>query len=102
MRNSLLRWGNWDVVTSSSDNGTNDQTGTRWNSSEVPSAMAGPYANPVPSSQTLPISMYRELEAVVLQDLGCLAADWPGRQRRTIANVGGHVRPIPARQCYLN
>jgi hypothetical protein len=45
--NYMMRWGNYDVV-----NGA-----TQWNSSEVPSSISS-YANPVPSSHTLPASFY--------------------------------------------
>jgi fibronectin type 3 domain-containing protein len=42
---TFMRWGNWDTV--------NGQT--QWNASEVPSGLSL-YANPVPSTQTLPAS----------------------------------------------
>jgi len=51
---SLMRWGNWDTVNGS----------IQWNSAEVPSALVDTtgspsvYANPLPSSQTLPASFY--------------------------------------------
>ena len=102
VRTTLFRWGNWDVVTSSSDNGTNDQTGTRWNSSEVPSAIPGLYANPVPSTQTLPLSMYRSSKPSFFKTSDPWPPIGPDISGGTIASVGGHVRPIPARQCYLN
>ena len=102
VRNSLIRWGNWDVVTSSNDNGTNDQTGTRWNSSEVPSGISGPYANPVPSSQTLPISLYRGSKPSFFKAADAWPAIGPDVSSGSITNVGGHVKPIPARQCYLS
>lgn len=43
----LMRWGNYDTI-----NGAN-----QFNASEVPSGIAA-YANPVPSSQSLPASLY--------------------------------------------
>src|SRR5690606_10008547 len=45
---TLFRWGNYDTVTRS----------VRFASGEVPSGLAS-FANPVPSSQSLPASLYR-------------------------------------------
>jgi hypothetical protein len=50
--NSLMRWGNCDVISSPH---------CRFVSSEVPTSMAGnaaPFSNPVPSSDNLPCSFY--------------------------------------------
>lgn len=98
---TLFRWGNWDNVTSTSDNTSNDQTGTRWNTGEVPSGITN-YANAVPGAQSLPASLY-------------LAAkpSWFGTRpfpligpdvvnASPIANTGAHVYKIPARYRYEN
>jgi hypothetical protein len=44
---TLMRWGNYDTV----------HAGTQWNASEVPSGLIQ-FANPVPSTQSLPASFY--------------------------------------------
>lgn len=49
---TMMRWGNWDSVNAAA----------RWQASEVPSGLSGvqaPFANPLPSTQTLPNSFYR-------------------------------------------
>lgn len=109
---SLLRWGNWDVVTSTADNTDNDQTGTRWcgnsgstgwsticsSTSEIPTGLAK-YPNSVPSSETLPSSFYLQAKPSFYGS-NTWPSIGPDISGGTIANVGGHVRRIPARICF--
>lgn len=100
---SLFRWGNWDTVTSTADNTSGDQTGTRWNSTEVPSAIGGSFANPVPSSHTLPNSMYLSAKPSFMKS----SDPWPFygpdvTLASPISNTGGHAAHNPAAQCYYN
>jgi hypothetical protein len=99
VKRTMLRWGNWNTVTSSDDNGTNDQTGTRWNSGEVPSGIAT-YSNPLPGAQTIPTSYYLAAKPAWF---GSLA--WPpigpDVSNSVIATAtGGHANKIPARVCF--
>jgi hypothetical protein len=113
---TMLRWGNWDDVTSTSSSTVGDQTGTRWcgnslntgwvsrcaSTSEVPtSPTVTNYANTVPSTETLPSSLYLSAKP-----------SWFGSNTyppigpdvtnsgSPIASTGGHVYKIPARVCY--
>jgi hypothetical protein len=90
-KNSSLRWGNWDVV-----------TGLRWDTSEIPSGIGGSYANPVPASQSVPTSYYLAAKPAFFKSSDAWPPIGPDVSGGSIANVGGHVSPIPARQCYLN
>jgi hypothetical protein len=94
---SQMLWGNWDYVT-----GAN-----QFNSSEVPSAFSDStgspsiYANPLPSSHTLPCSFYLA---------SCAAPSWwstlwgtppfpaigPDVTGGNVPNTGGHANLIPA------
>ena len=102
VKTSLFRWGNWDVVTSTNDNGTNDQTGTRWNSGEVPSGIGGNYAVSVPSSQTVPTSLYKSAKPSFFKSSDPWPIIGPDVTSGGVANTGGHVNMIPAEQCYRN
>lgn len=113
---TLFRWGNWDNVTSSADNTSNDQTGTRWcgNSSntgwvarcgsatEVPLVATVPnYPNTIPSTETLPNSLYLSAKP---SWFGASDA-WPPIgpdivAASPISNTGAHVNKIPARRCF--
>lgn len=95
---SALRWFNWDVVTSTDDNGTNDTTGRRCESSEVPSGLTN-YANAVPGSCAAPSSIYLSSKPSFFG-----ARSWPAIgpdvSNGEVANRGGHVNKIPARACF--
>jgi hypothetical protein len=89
---TLMRWGNYDVVTG----------GVRWNSSEVPSSLSQ-YANPVPSSQSLPVSFFLSSQP------GWWATPWGTPPWPAIgpdvtggSGPGGHSYDIPAKRCYNN
>jgi hypothetical protein len=109
---TLLRWGNWDPVTSDEDN-MNDQTGTRWcgtaantnwakctgaPASEVPSGI-GNYSNFIPATETLPASFYLPAKPSWFGTVSWPAIG-PEVTSGTVANVGGHVKKIPARVCF--
>jgi hypothetical protein len=85
---TAMRWGNYDTV--------NDAT--RWVAGEVPSSIAA-FANPVPSSQTLPASFYRAAKPAFFG-----SAPWPAIGPDVTggseANVGGHNSRNPARRCF--
>ncbi|HET7100359.1 MAG TPA: hypothetical protein VFJ52_04345, partial [Terriglobia bacterium] len=90
--NTLLRWGNYDVVT-----GT-----VRWNTSEVPSSIAQ-YSNPVPSGQSLPASFFLSAKP------GWWGTPWGTPPWPAIGpdvtggtGPGGHSYAIPAELCYNN
>jgi hypothetical protein len=87
-RTTLFRWGNYDTV--------NDAT--RWESSEVPSGIAA-FSNPVPSSQTLPNSLYLSAEPSFFGSVPYPAIG-PDVTGGSEANVGGHNAKIPARRCF--
>ena len=77
---TLMRWGNWDVVTQ----------GSRFMASEVPSGITT-FANPVPSGQTLPASFFLNSKP----DFWAASKPWPGIgpdvTGGNIPNVGGHA-----------
>jgi hypothetical protein len=87
---TLLRWGNWDAVNGSA----------QWNAGEIPSGLAK-YANPVPSTQTLPASLYLPSKPAFFGTTHWPAIG-PDVSGGDVANVAGHVYKIPARQCFEN
>lgn len=96
---TLMRWGNWDTVTSTNDGGTNDQTGTRFVSSEVPSGITN-FPNPVPGSQSLPPSFYLNAKPSWFSASTPWPPIGPDVTNGNITNYGGHAYKIPAQQCY--
>ena len=88
---TTMRWGNYDVVSAA----------VRWVSSEVPSSLAA-YANPVPSTQTLPASFYLNSKPSWWPSATPWPAIGPDVAGGNIANVGGHAYMIPAQNCYSN
>jgi hypothetical protein len=103
VKRTLMRWGNWDQFTSTNDTGTNDQTGTRFVSAEVPSGITN-FPNAVPASQTLPASFYLNSKpawfgSVPFPAIGPDVAS--GNAPNTVSSpTGGHANLIPARVCY--
>src|SRR5262249_24123755 len=81
----LMRWGNYDV-----------KNGTRWVASEVPSGLSQ-FANPVPSSQTLPVSFYLSAKPSWWGTM-----PWPaiGSDVTGGMDATGHVYANPAQACY--
>ncbi len=86
VKGTAMRWGNYDTVTGTS----------RFISAEVPSGLSS-YANPVPSTQALPSSMYLSGKPAFF---GSTA--WPpiGPDVTNGSETAGHANKIPARQCY--
>lgn len=95
---TMMRWGNWDAVTSTGDNTDGDQTGTRWNSGEVPSGISF-MPNSVPASQTLPYSLYKSSSSYHGMTLPLIGPDVSGG---ITTSLGGHVKLNPAGNCYIN
>jgi len=99
---SLMRWGNYDLVNGTSSTSTNDTTGIRWVSGEVPTTgIAFVNGNPVPASHTLPSSFFLSSKPAWWGSL-----PWPGIgpdvTSGNIQHVGGHANTNPAQACYSN
>lgn len=110
---TMLRWGNWDDITSTSPTTDGDQTGTRWcgNSSstgwaarcgsvsEVPTGITN-FSNAVPSTETLPTSLYLSAKPSFFG-----SDPWPGIgpdvSGGSVTNLGGHVTLNPAAKCFF-
>jgi hypothetical protein len=84
-----MRWGNYDVVNNT----------TRFENAEVPSGIAN-FANPVPSSQTLPASLYLAAKPSWWPSAKAWPPIGPDVTGGNIPNVGGHAYTIPAQDCY--
>jgi hypothetical protein len=85
---SVYRWGNWDTVSNT----------VNWNSGEVPSGLSL-YAQPVPSTQTLPASLYLSAKPSFFGSTPWPAIG-PDVTGGDVADAGGHAYRIPARQCF--
>lgn len=108
---SLLRWGNYDVVTGAS-RWCGDSSSQEWSTicngtSEIPSTgIAFINRNPVPSSKTLPASFYLAAEpSFWATPWG--APPWPAIGPDVSGGtapdgVGGYSYAIPAQLCYAN
>jgi hypothetical protein len=88
VKSTLLRWGNYDTVTGA----------VRWNAGEVPSGISK-FANPVPSTQNLPASLYLSGKPAWFGDVAWppIGPDVAGG---TVSGYVGHANKIPARLCY--
>lgn len=88
---SLLRWGNYDVANAS----------VRWVNSEIPSGLKDGYANPVPSTETIPASLW-----LTSKPAWWGSVPWPpigpDVTGGNIPGVGGHAYLNPAANCYLS
>jgi hypothetical protein len=84
---TMLRWGNYDVV-----------SGSRFNANEVPSSLSV-YASVVPSGNVLPASLYKGGKPSWFG-----STQWPAIGPDVtggdLPGVDGHAFKIPARQCY--
>ena len=79
---SLMRWGNYDTLNAA----------VQWNTSEVPSGLSQ-YANPVPSSHSLPPSFY----------LSTMASWWGSMPWPAVGpDVNAYSYGNPAELCYDN
>jgi len=99
---TVMRWGNYDIVTGKSTSSTNDTSGVRFQASEIPSAITS-YANPVPSTQSLPASFYLPGQPAFWSTPGGtppFPAIGPDVTGGNTASVGGHAYMIPAQLCY--
>ena len=90
VKRTLMRWGNWDNVNNTA----------RFVSAEVPSGITN-FANPVPSSQTLPPSFYLNSKPAWFGSVPYppIGPDVTGGNV-TNSPTGGHAYKIPARVCY--
>lgn len=100
---TLLRACNWDYITSTNDNGLNDQTGIRNVAGEAPSGIAN-YPNPaLADCLSLPTSLYKSAKP---SWFGVTA--WPPigpdvtAQSDIATATGGHANRIPAMRCFQN
>src|SRR5262249_42559728 len=85
---TLMRWGNYDVVAGR----------TRFDASEVPTGLTT-YANPVPSTERLPASLYLARKPTFFGS-AAFPAIGPDVSAGMVPNVSGHAQKIPARLCY--
>jgi len=103
VKRTLMRWGNWDMFTSTNRTATNDQTGTRFVSAEVPSGITN-FPNPLPASQALPASFYLSSKpswfgSVPFPPIGPDVVNGSA-PNTALAPTGGHANKIPARACF--
>ena len=102
---TLLRWGNWDTVTNATRwCGNSSDTGwstTCASTTEVPSTLTN-FANPVPSTETLPPSFYLTSKPSWWTSGVPWPAIGPDVTGGSVSGVGGHAYPIPARSCFLS
>jgi hypothetical protein len=88
---TAMRWGNYDTANAT----------VRWSSAEVPSGIS-PYANAVPSSQSLPASFFLSSKPTWWPSAKAWPPIGPDVTGGNIANVGGHAYTIPSQDCYTN
>jgi len=88
---TMMRWGNYDTV----------NTASRFVASEVPSGLSL-YANPVPSSNTLPPSFYLSVKPAWWPAAKPWPPIGPDVSGGNIPNLGGHAYTLPAQDCYSN
>jgi hypothetical protein len=92
---ALYRWGNYDV----------ENAAVQWNSSEVPSGLTDGFANPVPSTHTLPSSFFLST-APSFWTTPWGTPPWPAIGPDVVGgnvpNLGGFANHVPADLCYAN
>lgn len=99
---SVFLWGNYDTVTGAvrwcGNSGNTGWSTTCSSTSEVPTGLSL-YSNSVPSTETLPNSLFRSSAPTYWGSVPwpAIGSDVTGGD---ISNVGGHVYKIPARRCY--
>lgn len=98
---TMVRWFNWDDVTSTAPTVDGDQTGTRCVAGEVPTGITF-LPNPLPGACTAPASLYLSAKPAWWP----ASIPWPGIgpdvTGGTITNLGGHAYLNAAANCYLN
>jgi hypothetical protein len=103
VKRTLMRWGNWDQFTSTNDTGANDQTGIRWDGTEVPSGISN-FPNAVPGDHNLPSSFYLTSKPAWFGStpFPAIGPDVASGNAPNSASTptGGHANRIPARTCY--
>jgi len=92
VRDTLMRWGNYDVVTGDS----------RWEDTEVPAGIDH-YPNPVPASHALPASFFLSSQPAWWATTWG-TPPWPaiGPDVTGEGGPGSHVADIPAKLCFDN
>jgi hypothetical protein len=102
---TLLRWGNWDVVTGAArwcgNSSSPGWTTTCAAISEVPSAIAN-IATLIPSSTALPASFYLTSQPAWWPSSKPWPPIGPDVTGGNISGLGGHAYSIPAADCYAN
>lgn len=102
---TLMRWGNYDVVTAAArwcGNSTNPGwTTTCGGTSEVPTGLSKS-ANAVPATTSLPASFYLSAKPGWWPSGKAWPPIGPDVRGGNVAGVGGHVYTIPAQDCYLH
>jgi hypothetical protein len=102
---TLMLWGNYDVVTGAArwcGNASNAAWATTCAStSEIPSAITN-YANPIPSTTTLPASFYLTSKPTWWPSAKAWPPIGPDVTGGNIAGYAGHANTIPAADCYTS
>ena len=96
---TLMRWGNYTVITQSTD--TPASSGIRFVASEVPSGIQN-YSNPVPATTALPASFYLSAQPSWWPATKPWPAIGPDVTGGNLAGYAGHAYTIPAADCYAN
>ena len=89
VKTTLLRWGNYDVVTNRA----------QFDASDVPSGIR-PLGNAVPANQTLPASFYSNGKPGFWPSGKAWPAIGPDVSGGDVAGLWGHVYSNPAKDCY--
>ena len=108
VKETLMRWGNWDNV-SNATRWCGDSSNTGWtttcsSTTEVPSSLTN-YSNAVPATETIPNSFYLSGQpSWWATPYG--TPPWPvigpDVSGGSLSGAGGHANKIPARLCFEN
>ena len=91
VKTTLLRWGNFDVVTNA----------VHFTASDVPSGIT-PFGNAVPANQTLPASFYVANKPGFWPASKAWPPIGPDVTGGNVTGLSGHVFTNPAKDCYTN
>jgi hypothetical protein len=101
---TLLRWGNYDTVTNgvrwcgnSSSPGWSTTCGSV---SEIPTGLSDGYANPVPTTTTLPASFVYASKPAWWPSGKAWPLNGPDVSAGNLPGLGGHANSTPAQDCY--